>query len=184
MESRRYAKMASPVGELTLVAEDGVLMRITFEVDPWAPGPGDVEDPAAFAPVIAQLGEYFGGERREFAVDFNLEGTEFQKKVWRALAAIPFGETVTYGALARAVGSPAAARAVGAACGSNPVPLIIPCHRAVGSDGSLTGFGGGLDAKRWLLAHESGLAHEASRAGLLAHDSGLAGVDGARPAVR
>jgi O-6-methylguanine DNA methyltransferase len=91
---------------------------------------------------------------------------------------VPFGETVTYGELARRVGSPAAARAVGAACGSNPVPLIIPCHRAVGSDGSLTGFGGGLDAKRWLLAHERGLAHEAARTGL------LAGVDGALPAVR
>ncbi len=172
MESRRYARMASPVGELTLVADNGALVRITFEVDPWKPAAGDVEDTAALAPVIEQLREYFGGERREFAVAFNFEGTEFQKKVWRALAAIPFGETVTYGELARRAGSPAAARAVGAACGSNPVPLIIPCHRAVGSDGSLTGFGGGLDAKRWLLAHE------AARAGL------LAAVDGALPAVR
>jgi methylated-DNA-[protein]-cysteine S-methyltransferase len=178
MESRRFARMASPVGELTLVAENGALVRITFEAEPWAPTPGDVEDPSALAPVIGQLSEYFGGERREFEVAFNFEGTEFQKKVWRALVAVPFGETVSYGALARRVGSPAAARAVGAACGSNPLPLVIPCHRAVGSDGRLTGFGGGLDAKRWLLAHERGLAHEAARAGLLSD------VDGSLSSVR
>jgi methylated-DNA-[protein]-cysteine S-methyltransferase len=172
MGPRRYAKMASPVGELTLVAEEGALVLIAFATEPWVPAPGDTEDPAALAAVIEQLREYFEGRRREFAAAFDLRGTEFQKKVWRALAAIPFGETVAYGEIAHRVGSPAAARAVGAACGSNPLPLIIPCHRAVGSDGSLTGFGGGLEAKRWLLAHE------AARAGL------LAGVDGAVARVR
>ena len=99
--------------------------------------------------------------RRGFDLPLELEGTDFQKKVWQALAAIPFGETCAYGELARRIGSASALRAVGAACGRNPIPIVIPCHRAVAADGRLTGYRGGLDAKRWLLALEGGLAHEA-----------------------
>lgn len=157
MESRRYTRTASPIGVLTLVGTGRALLRIAFETEPWTPAAGDCEDAAAFAPVVAQLGGYFAGSRREFDLSLELEGTEFQKKVWLALAGTPFGTTCAYGELARRIGSAAAVRAVGAACGRNPVPIIIPCHRAVGADGRLTGYRGGLDIKRWLLAHEEGL---------------------------
>ena len=157
-----YAFMDSPVGRLTLVCRGGALARIGFEADPWDPA-GCVEDTAAAAPVGQQLREYFGGTRRDFDLTLVLEGTSFQKKVWSAVAAIPFGTTVSYGELAQRIGSPEAARAVGAACGANPIPLVIPCHRAVGSNGRLTGYRGGVEAKRWLLGHESALALEAGR---------------------
>jgi methylated-DNA-[protein]-cysteine S-methyltransferase len=107
-----------------------------------------------FADVCVQLAEYFRGERREFSVPLDLQGTEFQRLVWRELLAIPYGTTTSYGALAKRIGQPTASRAVGLANGSNPIPIIVPCHRVIGADGSLTGFGGGLANKRRLLELE------------------------------
>jgi methylated-DNA-[protein]-cysteine S-methyltransferase len=101
-----------------------------------------------------QLAEYFAGKRENFDLPLKLRGTAFQQKVWKALERIPFGQTRSYGQIAKAVKSPAASRAVGAACGKNPLPIVVPCHRVVGSSGSLTGFGGGLAMKEWLLKHE------------------------------
>jgi len=108
------------------------------------------------AAAVRQLGEYFAGARDGFDLDLYMTGTDFEARVWKRLARIPHGETCTYAEIARAAGAPGAARAAGAAVGKNPVPIIVPCHRVVGANGSLTGFGGGLDRKRWLLAHESG----------------------------
>lgn len=103
---------------------------------------------------LAQLREYFGGKRRAFDIAVDPAGTDFQRRVWRAVSAIPFGETTSYGAIATALDGPQLARAVGAAVGANPIPIIIPCHRVIGSDDSLTGYGGGLRMKVWLLRHE------------------------------
>ena len=108
------------------------------------------------AAAVRQLEEYFAGKRDGFDLDLYLTGTDFEARVWKRLARIPHGETCTYAEIARAAGAPGAARAAGAAIGKNPIPIIVPCHRVIGANGSLTGFGGGLDRKRWLLAHESG----------------------------
>lgn len=148
----------SPVGELTLVADAKGLAAILWEND----RPGRVRLGAlaedAGHPVLRaaerQLGEYFAGTRRTFDVPLSFSGSDFQKSVWRALLTIPFGETRSYGEIARQVGKPSASRAVGAANGRNPVSIIAPCHRVVGSTGKLTGFAGGLDAKAFLLALE------------------------------
>jgi methylated-DNA-[protein]-cysteine S-methyltransferase len=113
-------------------------------------------DPAAFATVKSQLSAYFAGECRLFDVDLSLRGTPFQLKVWRALSEIPYGEVVSYQWVADRIGSPAAVRAVGAANGRNPIAIIIPCHRVIGKNGSLTGYGGGLDVKRRLIQLEAG----------------------------
>jgi len=104
---------------------------------------------------MRQLNAYFAGELREFEIPLLMEGTEFQKRVWKALLAIPYGETISYGELAKKIGEPKAVRAVGAANGQNPIPIIVPCHRVIGSDGSLTGFGGGIENKKRLLELES-----------------------------
>ncbi len=109
---------------------------------------------AVMRTALAQLREYFGGKRRQFDVPVDPAGTDFQQRVWRAVAAIPFGETTSYGTIAAALSGPLLARAVGAAVGANPIPIIIPCHRVIGSDASLTGYGGGLRMKVWLLRHE------------------------------
>lgn len=103
---------------------------------------------------MTQLGQYFGGRRTRFSVPLNLQGTEFRVLVWKALTKVPFGSTVSYSSIARAIGRPRAAHAVGGAVAHNPIAIIVPCHRIVGSDGSLTGYAGGLDRKRWLLEHE------------------------------
>jgi O-6-methylguanine DNA methyltransferase len=103
-----------------------------------------------------QLDQYFAGARRRFDLPLDLPGTPFQQRVWQALSEIPFGETLSYGQLAARIGKPGAARAVGLANNRNPISIIVPCHRVIGADGSLTGYGGGLDRKRWLLAHEAG----------------------------
>ena len=103
-----------------------------------------------------QLDEYFAGTRRAFDLPLDLRGTLFQNRTWSALAELPYGTTVSYGEQARRLGVPRAARAVGAANGSNPLPIVLPCHRVIGANGALTGYGGGLDVKRWLLAHEAG----------------------------
>ncbi|ALJ11790.1 methylated-DNA--[protein]-cysteine S-methyltransferase [Sphingopyxis macrogoltabida] len=148
----------SPVGELTLVANAEGLAAILWEND----RPGRVrlgpltEDDKH--PVLVeterQLGEYFAGERREFDVPLSFAGSDFQKRVWRALLAIPFGETRSYGEIADQLGNAGASRAVGAANGRNPISIIAPCHRVVGSTGKLTGFAGGLEAKAFLLELE------------------------------
>ena len=110
-----------------------------------------IEDPAGFGDVIAQLEAYFAGELTEFDIVLDLEGTEFQKRVWAELLTIPYGQTRSYGEMARNLGKPGASRAVGLANGRNPVSIIVPCHRVIGADGSLTGYGGGLDRKTHLL---------------------------------
>lgn len=154
-----YKVVPSSVGRLKLVAGTQGLRAILWEND--APGRvrlGPLLEDAAH-PLLTrterQLAEYFAGERTHFDVPLEFAGTEFQKRVWTALLDIPFGETRTYGELARQLGNSRAARAVGAANGRNPVSIITPCHRAIGADGSLTGFAGGLDAKRYLLALEA-----------------------------
>jgi methylated-DNA-[protein]-cysteine S-methyltransferase len=145
----------SPVGELTLVADDRGLAAILWENDkPDRVRLGALTEKAD-NPVLVeterQLGEYFAGARRTFDVPLSFAGTDFQKRVWSALLAIPFGETRSYGEIADQLGAPGASRAVGAANGRNPISIIAPCHRVVGSNGKLTGFAGGLEAKAFLL---------------------------------
>ena len=145
----------SPVGPLTLIGDALVLTGVHFEG--YAHGLGaDRREPEAppLAAAAAQLDEYFAGERRDFDLELDLEGTEFQRAVWDELLRIPYGETMSYGELARRLGRPERVRAVGAANGRNPVAIVVPCHRVIGADGSLTGYGGGLDRKRALLAIE------------------------------
>jgi methylated-DNA-[protein]-cysteine S-methyltransferase len=151
----RYASsLETPIGSLTLVVDqDGRLVRCTFAEDAW---PKDAtRDDARCAAVATQLTEYFAGTRRTFDIPLALEGTPFQREVWTALLDIPYGSTTTYGELARRIGRPAAVRAVGAANGANPIPVIVPCHRVIGSNGTLTGYGGGLPRKKMLLELES-----------------------------
>jgi methylated-DNA-[protein]-cysteine S-methyltransferase len=119
------------------------------------PQPGWQPGEAEFDAVASQLAAYFAGQLRDFDVPLAPEGTEFQKKVWRELCRIPFGETISYSELARRIGQPTASRAVGLANGRNPIAIIVPCHRVIGADGSLTGYGGGIDRKKWLLGHEA-----------------------------
>ena len=148
----------SPIGPLTLMARDGRLTHLVMEDQTHAvePPPGSRRDDDAFAEVILQLDEYFAGERTAFDVPMTLEGTDFQRQVWVQLCAIPYGETISYGELARRVGNPNASRAVGSANGRNPVAVIVPCHRVIATDGSLGGYGGGLDRKVRLLGIEQG----------------------------
>jgi methylated-DNA-[protein]-cysteine S-methyltransferase len=148
----------SPVGTLTMTAVDGRLASLHMDDQRHAPAPSPdwVRDDAAFAPVIEQLEAYFAGELTEFDIPLAPAGTPFQLEVWEALRTIPYGETMSYGELARQVGRPGASRAVGLANGRNPIGIIIPCHRVIGADGSLTGYGGGLERKTWLLDHEAG----------------------------
>lgn len=154
-----YKIVASPVGRLKLVASDRGLAAILWEHDdPQRVRLGELTECPQHAILLQteqQLGEYFAGTRTGFSVSLDMLGTDFQKKVWRELLAIPFGETRTYADIARRIGNPQAARAVGAANGRNPLSIIAPCHRAIGSDGSLTGFAGGLAAKQYLLTLES-----------------------------
>ncbi len=148
-----FKTISSPIGSLTLTEEDGVLCRLDFgRVSGLAQAvPGD-------SPLLAlaesQLREYFAGGRREFSIPFALSGTPFQQKVWAELAKIPYGTVCTYGDLARAIGKPQAFRAVGGANHRNPISIIVPCHRVIGQDHSLTGYGGGLQAKEFLLKLE------------------------------
>jgi methylated-DNA-[protein]-cysteine S-methyltransferase len=149
----------SPVGNLKLVASDKGLSAILWENDnPRRVRLPDVTENHAhpiLVEVERQLGEYFAGRRRAFSLPLDFVGTEFQKKVWAALLTIPFGETRSYGEIATQIGKPSAARAVGAANGKNPISIIAPCHRVIGSTGALTGFAGGLETKERLLALEA-----------------------------
>ena len=149
---------ASPVGPLTLTARDGRLTRLHMDGQRHAPAgsPDGERDDAGLAPVVEQLEAYFAGSRQAFDVPLDLAGTEFQRSVWAGLLEIPYGETMSYGELARRVGRPGASRAVGLANGRNPVAIIVPCHRVIGANGTMTGYGGGLDRKVWLLDHERG----------------------------
>jgi methylated-DNA-[protein]-cysteine S-methyltransferase len=147
-----------PLGELlAVVDEQGALRRLEFRKGRRAPQRASRNDAARCAHVLGQLAEYFEGGRREFELALAPEGTPFQQAVWSELCRVPFGSRVSYGELARRIGRPAAVRAVGAANGANPIAIVIPCHRVVGSDGSLTGYGSGLPIKQWLLDHEAGL---------------------------
>ena len=154
-----YCFMESPVGRLFLAGDRQGLRHIEFprEKKPVARRPDWVETPEFFSAAAAELQQYFSGLRRRFSVDIDPKGTPFQLAVWRALGKVPYGKTVSYGELARRVGNPAASRAVGMANGANPIPIIIPCHRVIGANGDLTGFGGGLKVKRFLLELENAL---------------------------
>jgi methylated-DNA-[protein]-cysteine S-methyltransferase len=153
--SLAYKIIKSPIGKLKLVASEKALVAILWEND----NPRRVrlselvvdEEHPVLVETERQLGEYFAGKRKKFSVYLDMRGTRFQKDVWDALLAIPFGETRSYGQLAKQLGNPRATRAVGAANGKNPVSIIVPCHRVIGSSGKLTGFAGGLDAKAHLL---------------------------------
>lgn len=147
-ERAASCSVLTPVGTLGLWARNGKLTGVTFEIAPEAGA-----DPALDA-AKAQLEEYFAGTRRRFEIPLELSGTSFQMKCWRALMEIPYGESRCYSEIARRIGSPGAARAVGMANHVNPIPIIVPCHRVIGRDGSLTGYAGGLEMKKWLLEHE------------------------------
>lgn len=156
MDRLHYRIIPSPIGPLTVAGVGSTVMHLrmaeqTHEPDRsgWQPA-----EPDAFAGVVRQLEEYFAGTRRTFEVDVELTGTEFQRRVWAALQTIPYGETRSYGQIAEQVGSPGAFRAVGLANGRNPVSIIVPCHRVIGSSGGLTGYGGGVEKKAALLGLE------------------------------
>lgn len=153
-----YQLMPSPVGVLSLVSQHAQLVAVLWENDrPLRVRLGDMQQ-ATREPVLLeteqQLNEYFQGNRQQFDLPLYMQGTVFQQQVWHALQSIPFGETRSYGEIARQIGNPAAVRAVGAANGRNPLSIVVPCHRVIGRQGQLTGFAGGLDAKKYLLALE------------------------------
>ena len=152
----RYTVMPSPVGRLLLVAEGDELVEIRFEKnrDSMLPEAEWLEGGRFLARAVRQLEQYFAGKRREFDLPVAPQGTPFQREVWDELQRIPYGETISYGELARRIGRPRASRAVGAANGQNPISIVVPCHRVIGGDGSLTGFGGGLPNKKRLLTLE------------------------------
>ncbi len=153
----RYAYLKSPLGDLLVLSDAEGLRRIDMVEGRRAvesPSPDWVEAPEAFVDLTEQLTEYFGGARRDFDLPLKIEGTPFQLAVWGALAEIPYGTTLSYGELARRIGRPQAARAVGAANGQNPLPIVIPCHRVIGAGGALTGYGGGMRNKAFLLELE------------------------------
>jgi len=143
----------SPLGTLTLTEVDGRITGIRFPGRHGDLRPADRSD-TPFAALRAQLDEYFDGARRTFDVEVELRGSEFRQAVWEQLRTIPYGETVSYGSIALALGRMDRVRAVGSAVGSTPVPIVVPCHRVIGADGSLTGFGGGIATKKFLLEHE------------------------------
>jgi len=158
--NRVHAVIDSPIGPLTLVACDGALTGLYMEVRGHEPGQatlgraaGADADPV-LAEAAGQLKEYFAGQLTTFDLPLALDGTGFQRAVWTGLCQIPYGETISYGELARRIGQPSASRAVGLANGRNPVSIVVPCHRVIGANGNLTGYGGGLDRKRYLLALE------------------------------
>jgi len=151
-----YSHVNSPVGPLLVAVCDRGLVALEFGRGKIPAG--WVESDEKTAPYVRQLKEYFAGRRRQFDLPLDLRGTDFQKRCWRELLKIPYGETRSYADIARAIGNPAAVRAVGLANGQNPIAIIVPCHRVIGSDGSLTGYGGGLETKRKLLELEGALS--------------------------
>jgi methylated-DNA-[protein]-cysteine S-methyltransferase len=151
-----YTYLESPVGTLLLAGDSDGLHQVLFSTDgrPARPGPAWEENPSALDQVVRQLKAYFAGELENFDLSLSPRGTPFQQKVWSELQKIPYGKTISYGELARRIGNPKASRAVGLANGSNPISIVIPCHRVIGSNGKLTGYGGGLPIKEKLLALE------------------------------
>jgi methylated-DNA-[protein]-cysteine S-methyltransferase len=151
-----YTQIESPIGALLLVADDAGLRQILFVKGRYEahPDPSWHEDRTPLRETIRQLQAYFAGDLEDFDLQLAPEGTPFQREVWRRLCDIPYGETISYGELAGRIGNPKASRAVGLANGSNPIPIVIPCHRVIGSNGKLTGYGGGLPIKEKLLALE------------------------------
>ncbi|MFB9933932.1 methylated-DNA--[protein]-cysteine S-methyltransferase [Photobacterium aphoticum] len=146
--------IATPIGWLNVIADDTAVLTIAFDVDP-----DSVQHPnSVTAQCCLQLAEYFAGERTQFSVPLSAQGTAFQHRVWQALQALDYGATCSYADIAYAIENPKAVRAVGAANGKNPIPIIVPCHRVIGSSGKLTGYAGGLDKKVWLLDHEKQVA--------------------------
>lgn len=163
----RYSYLASPLGDLLVTRDEvgitGLFLPTGRHTASYTAAAEWVRDDTAFDDVRRQLGEYFAGTRREFDLPLHPRGSEFQQRVWRALLDIPYGETSSYGKQAASIGAPlTASRAVGTANGQNPISIIVPCHRVIGANGSLVGYGGGLPAKQWLLSHE------AAHAGLFA----------------
>ena len=160
-----FTYLPSPVGELLITANESAITGIYFPIRDrvpkdragWLEDTGHGSAGAVLAQARQQLTEYFAGGRTTFDLPLDPTGTEFQRRVWDALRTIPYGTTTSYGAIARDLGDPHATRAVGAANGQNPIPIVVPCHRVVGAKGELTGFGGGIDRKRWLLEHEGAL---------------------------
>jgi len=168
----RYITYESPIGQLLIARNSEGLKHIVFpsgcrsmkapetwsrvDYSPECEDPQMASQMAAFETVTLQLDEYFNGQRQVFDLDLAPEGTDFQRSVWQELTAIGYANTCSYGDIAKKLGKPKASRAVGAANGANPIPIIIPCHRVLGSSGRLTGFGGGLPTKQWLLSHERG----------------------------
>ncbi|GAA4541393.1 methylated-DNA--[protein]-cysteine S-methyltransferase [Mycobacterium paraffinicum] len=150
-----YRTINSPIGPLTLAGQDSVLTMLRMVDQTYEPiRTGWVPNPGAFNEATEQLNAYFEGELTEFDFEFELRGSAFQRRVWEALRAIPYGETRSYGQIAEQIGAIGSARAVGLANGHNPIAIVVPCHRVIGANGSLTGYGGGLDRKRTLLALE------------------------------
>jgi methylated-DNA-[protein]-cysteine S-methyltransferase len=155
--STYFTTLDTPVGELLLIGDGHALTGLYMTAQKYA---RDVQNDwrravQPFVTAVEQLRAYFAGELHAFDVPLAPHGTPFQRRVWRALRDIPFGSTESYGALARRIDAPGAARAVGLANGHNPIGIIVPCHRVIGANGSLTGYGGGIERKRWLLAHEA-----------------------------
>lgn len=163
--SRRTCE--APFGVVTVVGSDLGIRFVLFSNDAH-PKPlerlhiSDTEIHDSVNDAITQLQDYFAGSRHDFELPLDLHGTEFQVAAWRALADIPYGHTASYGQQAASIGRPTAVRAIGGANGRNPVAIVLPCHRIVGADGSLTGFGGGIAVKKWLLDHEQSMLHSAS----------------------
>ncbi|GAA2527921.1 methylated-DNA--[protein]-cysteine S-methyltransferase [Rarobacter incanus] len=166
---RRHIVVASPLGALTLVAQGQALVGLHFERQSHFPDAASLGEAASLqsdsilAHVANELDEYFAGDRTTFSFEVQTFGDDFSERVWRLLRSIPYGETTTYGQLARAMGNPGLAQRVGGVVGRNPVGIVIPCHRVIGADGLLTGYAGGLDRKRWLLELEEPEALRASR---------------------
>jgi methylated-DNA-[protein]-cysteine S-methyltransferase len=155
-----WEEAVSPIGSF-LIAGDGAALVATRLPGQWSHDDVPVawvHEPGAMAAATTQLDEYFAGTRRRFELSFAPQGTAFQRRVWDALCDIPFAETASYGKVAAAIGQPTASRAVGMANNRNPIALFIPCHRVIGADGSLTGYGGGIEMKAWLLEHERAVA--------------------------
>jgi methylated-DNA-[protein]-cysteine S-methyltransferase len=167
MGAIRFTTIPSPVDELLVAASDQGLTTLLFEV--WGHGPGELERTAwepddgtgrageILADARRQLAEYFDHQRTSFDLPLDMQGTAFQLQVWQQLTRIPYGSTTSYGEIARRLGTPNGSRAVGAANGRNPVAIVVPCHRVIGANGDLTGFGGGMARKEWLLRHERGV---------------------------
>lgn len=156
----RYSVLEpTPIGSLTLVADGDDLIGVYMETHLHAPDSEEFGERVDGDPVLdrvaQQLTEYFAGDRVEFDLPLRPVGTDFQQRVWRALLDIPYGQTWSYGELAGRIGQPSASRAVGLANGRNPISVVIPCHRVIGANGSMTGYGGGIERKRWLLGHEA-----------------------------